>query len=221
MISFFAYHQDPERRQRTIDRIVGLIRSGGLTSGGEGSGGRMNLVVALGDGTYDVSLAYHYTGFTAPLLVICAAIHDGLPLEEAPDFTLSLVKAASLDADISDVPEHFLKWMFEEAVRELGSTRIRTTARETGQGFEQVTDMHVLTPAQQMKTKSLVKRARRQGLASNSPEEALIEKALAAAMDRAGEHAGLAVHWVAGLSAHPAEQYRRYARKMLKLVETA
>jgi hypothetical protein len=221
MISFFAYHGDAALRRGVIDRIAGFITDGRLADGIDGDGERMSLVQAFADGAYDLSAAHRNSGFTVALLTISDGIYQGLPLDEASQFALTLAKAASIDANISDVPWDFLKWMFEEAVSDLGPSRIRATAREAGHMFKLLAEVNAPTPTLVHKAKALAKRARRQGRTLPGPEETLVAIALGAALDRAGEHAGYAVHWIARLSEQPVEQYRRYARKLLELVETA
>lgn len=185
MITFLAYHGDPERRQRTIHRIVDLIKSGRLASDGDGE--RMRLTAAFGEGRHDLSCAHYHSGFPSPLLMICDAIHEGLPVEDAPAFVLSLARAARLDADLADVARRFMDWMLADAV-----------AMEASQCFSKRAGLHALTPTQQRRT-----------------------KARAVAPDCSGDQAAHAVHWIASIAPSPIDQYRRFGRKVLELVETA
>ncbi len=221
MMSFFAYHGNADLRRSMIDRIAAMAIDGRLAKGVDGDGERMSLVQAFAGGPYDLSAAHRDSGFTVALLTVSDGIYTGLPLEDAPEFALALAKAASIDADLSDVPWHFLKWMFEEAVAALGPSRVKATARDAGHMFKMLADNSAPTPTQVQKAKAFAKKARRQGRTLPSPEEKLVALALGAALDRAGEHAGYAVHWIARLSEQPTDQYRRYAKKLLELVETA
>lgn len=204
-----------------IDRIAALCGQGVLAKRGDAGGLHRGLIEALADGAYDLAAAHRNSGFTAPLLQVCDRIFEGLPAENAPAFALALVRAARVDANISEIARDFMKWMFEEAVADLGPSRIRSTAREAGQVFERLFDVGDLAPGQAQKAKALAKRARRRGLSVPTKEDVLVAQVLAAALDRGGEHAWSAVHWVAGLADQPADQYRRYANKLLELVENA
>lgn len=220
-ISFFAYGRDPHVRQLAIDRMSELCRRNRLGQSHGEHDSRLGLVEALADGTYDLAAAHHNCGFPAPLLRLSDSIFEGLPAQDAPAFSLALARAASVHAELSEVARQFLKWMFEAAIADLGPSRIRTTAREAGHIFKQLAETANPTPAQQQMAKKLAKQARRRGLELPTPGEALVAQALDAALDRGGEHAGHAMRWIASLSEQPAAQYRRYARKLLELMETA
>jgi hypothetical protein len=218
-ISFFAYHQSEERRQMVIDHIATLCAQGLLANGVHEGDLQMGLIEALADGTYDLAAAHQNSGFTAPLLQICDGIFEGLPAEDAPPFALALVRAARIDANISDVPWDFLKWMFEDAVAKLGPSRIRSTAREAGHVFKQLSEMGGLTPTQQQRAKALAKKARRRGTTLPTAEEKFVAQALGTALDNSDQYANYAVYWIAKLAEQPTDQYRRYANKLLELVE--
>jgi hypothetical protein len=221
MISFYAYGGDAEKRRLMVDRIVALCKQGVLANGVDEGDPQMGLIEALADGTYDLAAAHQNSGFTAPLLQICDGIFEGLPAEDAPPFALALVRAARIDANISDVPWDFLKWMFEDAVAELGPSRIRSTAREAGHVFKQLSEMGGLTPTQQQKAKALAKKARRRGTTLPTAEEKFVAQALGTALDNSDQYANYAIYWIVKLAEQPTDQYRRYAKKLIELVENA
>lgn len=221
MISFLAFQGNAEHRHMVINQIAHFASQGLLSNDPKDAGQRMGLVEALSGGKNDLAAAHRNSGFTVALLVIGEAIFHGLPIEEAPNFVLDLVKAATADADIGPVPWQFLKWMFEEAVVEIGPSRIRSTALEAGQMFKVLADPPNPPSKQQRKAKMLVAKARQRGMYLAGAEEMLVAKAVGAALDRAGEHAGHAVYWIAELYDHPIDRYRHFARKLLYLVENA
>jgi hypothetical protein len=219
MISFFAYHGDVDLRQEVIARIRGFAQSGALANGAQAGEDRLCLVRALAGGDYDLASAHQNTGFPAPLIGIAETIFEGLPAADAPPFAVALVRAATPDADLALVAWQFAEWMFAEAIATLGPSRIRVAARDAGPVFRQLADTGTLTPTQRQKAKAVAKKARRRGLELQGDDERLIAKALGAALDGGGQHIGFAVGWIANLSDHPDNQYRRYARKLLECIE--
>ena len=219
MLTFLAYGGDTKRRQLIIDRMEALVRFARLANGQHDARPRVGLIEALADGTHDLATAFENSGFTAPLLQICGEIFNGLPTDEAPPFALALVRSARIDSDIGDVPQDFLKWMFEKAVAELGASRIRSTTREAGHPFNHLAEAVYLTPAQQQKAKVLAKKARRRGTPLPTAEEQFVAEALSTALYSSGQLARYAMRWIANLTEKPTDQYRCFAKKLLELVE--
>lgn len=220
-ISFFAYHGSADQRRVVIDQIARHMKNGHLanaTASGEHS---LCLISALADGQYDLAAAHQQSGFPTLLLFVAEAIFEGLAPEDAPHFALALVKAAAIDTDLADVGWAFAEWMFADAVAELGPSRVRTMAKDAGPVFTAFAESGNLTHGQQQKAKALAKRMRRRGLEAPTPNERLVSDAVSALLDSGMEHVSAAIHWIAKISPQPSDQYRRYARKLLELVETA
>ncbi len=217
-ISFFAYHRDPDLRRSVVDRIANLIANDRLANAArtDAGAGRICLISGLGDGTSDIAIAHRNTGFPAPLLYLAEAIFEGLPPEDAPHFAIALVRSAAIDGELSDIAPEFLKGMLEEAVAELGPSRIRSTAREAGHMFAEL-----VQAADRQKAKALERQARRHGQELPTPNEVLVTQVLGAALDQFHTHLLPAVHWIARLYEPPSERYRQYARRLLELIEAA
>lgn len=220
-ISFFAYHGNAAQRQAVIDRMARHKLNGHLANGASMDEANPCLISALANGAYDHALAHQQSGFPAPLLFAAEAIFQGLAPEDAPHFALALMKAASINADLADVSWVFIEWMFADAVTTLGPSRVRTSAKEAGPIFRKLAEMGALSPVEQQKAKAQAKKIRRRGLDAPTDEQKLVAKAVGAILDSGSEHMGIAIHWTARLSDSPSDQYRRYALKMLELVEAA
>ncbi len=221
MITFLAYGGDTEKRRLMIEHIVALCKQGLLANRVDETGPQMGLIEALAGGNHDLAAAHQNSGFTSPLLQICSGIFEGLPAEEAAPFALELVKAAQIDANIGETPRDFLKWMFEEAVAKLGTSRIRSTARDAGHAFKQLSESGGLMPTQQQKAKALAKQAIRRSTTQQTAEERFVAQALGTTLDIGHASANHAIYWIANLTEQPTDEYRRYARKLLELVEAA
>lgn len=221
MLTFLAYGGDANKRQLMVERVAGLVKFAKLADGQGNTGPQIGMIEALADGPHDLAVAHDNSGFSAPLLQICDGIFEGLPADDAPLFALALVKAAHIDADIGTVPQDFLKWMFEAAIAELGLSQIRSTAREMGHVFNKLVDASPLTPAQQGHAKTAARQAQRRGTPLPTAEEQFVAEALGAALGSSGQLARTAVQWIANLAEQPTDQYRRFAKKLLELVEHA
>lgn len=221
MLTFLAYGGDADKRQLIVDRVAGLVKFAKLADGQGNASPRIDMIEVLADGPHDLAVAHKNSGFTAPLLQICDCIIEGLPADEAPPFALALVKAAHIDTDIGTVPHDFMKWMFEAAVAELGLSQIRSTAREIGHVFDKLVDASPLTSAQQRHAKAAARQAQRRGTQLPIAEEQFVAEALGAALDSRGQLARTAVQWMADIAEQPTGQYRRFAKKLIELVEHA
>lgn len=221
MISFYAFHGDPILRNTVIERLSLFADQGRLLNGGDRILRRSGFIAALANGDYDLAAAHHDCGFPVPLLIICETIFEQLERDEAAAFALELLNAARVDADVAELAEQFLSWMFEDAVAAHGPVRIRISARDAGNIFSRVSEAPILTPGLVKKAKIAAKKDKKRGLRDIGPAEAIIERAMIAAMHRSGENADRAIHWMASLAADSEGEYRRYARKIIALVQSA
>jgi hypothetical protein len=220
-ICFFAYHGNAHLRQTVIDAMARHISNGRLVNGNAVGDDRLCLISAIAGGKYDAVAAHQNCGFPTSLLFVAEAIFEGLAPADAPHFALALMNAATIDTDLADVGWTFVEWMFAEAVTELGPSRVRTAARDAGPMFRKLAESGSLSPVEQQKAKAQAKRMRRRGREAPPASDRLVAQAMSAVLDAGFQNIAIAIHWIASLSEQPSDQYRRYARKLLELVETA
>lgn len=216
-ISFFAYHGNAEQRRAVIDDMAGQIARGALANANSRGDNRSCFISAIAGGEYDLAVAHRNSGFPAPLLLLAEAIFEGLTPDDAPEFALAFVQAAAIGADLADVAWAFVEWMFADAVAAFGPSTIRASAKAADPIFGELADCGKLSHAEQQKAKKM----RRRGLHVPTDEQKLVAQAVVAVSNGGIENIGKAIHWIAHLSDAPFDQYRRYARRLLELVEAA
>lgn len=220
-ISFFAYHGNAEQRRAVINAMADQMARWAVMNANERGDDRPCLISGIAGGEYDLAVAHRNCGFPAPLLLLAEAIFKGLTADDAPEFALALVQAATVDADLADVAWAFVEWMFADAVATFGPSTIRAASKSAEPALRELVDLGSPAPAERQAARAEAKKMRRRGLDAPTGEQKLVAHAVGAISDGDIEDIGKAIHWIAHLSDASDDQYRRYARRLLELVEAA
>lgn len=209
MISFIAFHGNPDRQLQLLARID------------ESYGDFGSLLAFLAGGPADLALAYRETGFPAPLLGLADAISKRLPPGEAPAFARQLVSSATIESDVGEVAGNTIRQIFTSSLDLHGRSKMLAAARENEALAEAARILEPSLPRSRREAKAISRSTQRRGCPSPDGDVRYADALVVWVERNASAGSPEALGWLASLERDPVAFYRRCGVRLIDHLSAA